>query len=85
MKKFWTIAAAAAFLAGSSAVALSESTSNMPPGKQMQKAKKNGTFTGPGASDYAPGHQAKKKGVPGHSGSAPGQGTPTTTGSSIRH
>lgn len=84
MKKFWTVAAAAAFLAGSSAVALSESASNLSPGHKMQNAKKKGTFTGPGASDYAPGHQAKKKGVPGHSGSAPGQ-QQSTTGSSTGH
>ncbi|MHC4043824.1 hypothetical protein [Bradyrhizobium sp. 23AC] len=37
--------------------------------------------TGPGASEYAPGHQTNTTKGPGHSESAPGQKMQNTTGS----
>src|SRR5204862_7780049 len=47
------------------------------PGQQMHKATKP---TAPGASGYAPGHQKNTAAGPGHSESAPGQRSQTTTG-----
>jgi hypothetical protein len=55
----------------------SPGSSGSTPGHTMQKST---TSTGPGASEYAPGHQ--KKGVKGHSASAPGH--QTTTGSAAK-
>jgi hypothetical protein len=55
----------------------SPGSSGSTPGHTMQKST---TSTGPGASEYAPGHQ--KKGVKGHSASAPGH--QTTTGSATK-
>lgn len=73
MKK--AIIVMAAILATSPALAMGATKSA--PGHQMHKATKS---TGHGASSYAPGHQTTGAG-PGHSASAPGQKSHTTTGS----
>ncbi|WP_440640445.1 hypothetical protein ACSHT2_03795 [Bradyrhizobium sp. PUT101] len=49
-------------------------------GQQMQNTTK--PSTGPGASEYAPGHQTNTTAGPGRSESAPGQKMQNTTGSS---
>lgn len=81
MKTF--IIATAAFLAASSALAQttkSPGASSNAPGQQMQNTTK--PSTGPGGSEYAPGHQTNTTAGPGHSESAPGQKMQNTTGSS---
>ena len=57
--------------------ALAAGAKKYAPGQQMHKAT---TSTGPGASEYAPGHQKNTAAGPGHSESAPGQRSQTTTG-----
>jgi hypothetical protein len=81
-----TIIAATAIVFATSAFA--EGVAKKTPGHQMQDAAKKGTTsTGPGASEYAPGHKmqaAKKAGTftgPGASDYAPGQ---QTTGSNTK-
>jgi Spy/CpxP family protein refolding chaperone len=74
--KLLAIAAAAAFLAGTSVATVAQnSASDVSPGHKMQR-KAKGSVGGPGASGYAPGHQMQtknsKKGAPGASGYAPG-------------
>jgi len=76
--KLLSIAAAAALVAGSSAIGYAQ---NATPGHKMQT---RGSVHGqPGASGYAPGHvmqeRGSKRGYPGASGYAPGR---STTGSS---
>jgi hypothetical protein len=81
LKKFFIVAGTILF--ASSAFAQSPSTKSAP-GQQMQKAQETGRpSTGPGASEYTPGHKmkaAKKSTGPGASEYAPGH--QTTTGSS---
>nr|WP_246550492.1 hypothetical protein [Bradyrhizobium liaoningense] len=79
------IIATAALLAASPALAQttkSPGASSNAPGQQMHNTKK--PSTGPGASEYAPGHQTNTTKGPGHSESAPGQKMQNTTGSNTR-
>ena len=81
VKKF--IIVTAVLLAASPALAQttkSPGASSNAPGQQMQNTTK--PSTGPGASEYAPGHQTNTTKGPGHSESAPGQKMQNTTGSS---
>ena len=82
LTKFLIVAGTILF--ASSAFAQSPTTKSAP-GQQMQKAQETGKpSTGPGASEYTPGHKMKKTGAkstgPGASEYAPGH--QTTTGSS---
>src|SRR5258708_32060734 len=82
-----TIRAATAVVFATSALAAG--VSQKTPGYQMQHAKK-GTSTGPGASEYAPGHKMQKARTTAKTSTAPGASeyTPshstTTTGSNTR-